>query len=182
MTVPPALRPIPVLLAVLLSPPLVHAMKPAIPDNSHHASADGVVTLDIPDKTTGKVPVLRVKAKGKAAESLRWPAPMLPPSVVVISPSTRTVALLGGLGDSGSTLGRVELRSFEGDVKATLNLKDHIPDLENQARGFREKAGNFPWIETAAEDGSVLSILVVGRIPVRVDLRTHAVTVGPQAP
>jgi hypothetical protein len=152
-------------------------MKVAAPEVSRYTDPTGKVRLEIPVPVSGK-PARLYDGKPHV-----WPGstPLL--SKLVFVPQRRLVALVGGLGDSGSDLGRIEVRSYEGEVKAQVDLTQAIPDLEKLSKVFELDMGNFPWIESVglSADASVLGINVCRRFAALIDLTTFQVDVEPLA-
>ncbi|MBC7794115.1 MAG: hypothetical protein H7Z43_10445 [Clostridia bacterium] len=153
------------LLAVVLS------MKVAVPEKSVYHDTAKKVTLTL---FIDAPPVL--KAPGEKHE---WHERLLPPSKMLVSSATRTVVYIGGIGDPGVSLGRIDLYDFVGTKTLTLDLHEDIPSLEAFARTWIENMGNFPWIASASldRDEKIATIDVCERYTVTIDLvkRTHAV-------
>ncbi|MEZ0311500.1 MAG: hypothetical protein ACAI38_06985 [Myxococcota bacterium] len=147
-------------------------MKVAVPDKSVYQDPGKKVTL-----TLFKEGKPRLTAPG---EKHTWPERLLPPSELLISAPAKKVVYIGGLGDSGMSLGRIDLYDFAGKKLVEIDLNKDIPDLEQLSKGMQEDMGNFPWIAGVAlsADGSVASIDVCKALVVTVDLgkNSYAVT------
>lgn len=75
------------------------------------------------------------------------------PSEVLFFPKIGRVILLGGLGDSSSMLGIIQIIKEDGKILKDLNVKTLIPKLEALA-GEYGMFGNFPWIAGIKLEGS----------------------------
>lgn len=159
-------------------------MRVAIPKVSRYSDSKGTVTLEIPNPQSGKKPQLIVTEQAKTIFSKKkkthvWHDSILPPSKVLISPQTRSVVLLGSLGDAGSGLGEIVIRGFSGEVLKEFNLHRQIPDIDDMASDYGDM-GNFPWIEEAklSEDGFALSVNVCRKKLVRISLSDFSIQVS----
>ncbi|MBC87101.1 MAG: hypothetical protein CL677_07955 [Bdellovibrionaceae bacterium] len=76
-----------------------------------------------------------------------WSEPVRLPSAVVISESKNSIFLLGGYGDSGSTLGLVDIYQLDGKSVAKIDLNDSLPDLKTMSSNSSPMT-NYPWLSS----------------------------------
>lgn len=101
------------------------------------------------------------------------------PAEVLISGALGRVVFLGGHGDPGVSLGKVVIHDLTGKALASINLADHIRNLEALSEAYRTVCCPFPWIHSASlsPDERTLKIDVCNKTSVSIDLTSHAVTV-----
>ncbi len=147
------------------------AMKVAVPDKVAYQDPTKKVTLTLFKDGKPKLTA--------PDEKHTWPERLLPPSEMLISAPAKRVVYIGGLGDSGMSLGHIDLYDFEGKKVASFDLHKDIPDLEQLSKTMQEDMGNFPWIAGAvlAADGNVANIDVCKTFVARVDLLKNTYSV-----
>jgi hypothetical protein len=160
-----------------------NSMEVEPPELSHYQDASGTVKLEIPGPFSKKKPKVTVinSATGPASKketSYVWKATQIP-SEVRISPQAKMIILLGGLGDSGSDLGLVEIRSYSGETLKTIKLEQNIPKMEKMSQEFGLNMGNFPWIEDAklAVDGQSITINVCDKKKVTISFADFSIKI-----
>ena len=156
-------------------------MEVSPPELSKYSDASGTVSLEIPYPQDHKKPRVIVvdknsTAKDKNGESYLWQEVDLP-SQVLISAESKTVILLGSLGDSGQDLGKIDIRSYSGDILKKIDLTKQITNLENASKNDPLNMGNFPWIDHAAltGKGQSLHIDVCGIKAVDISLKDFSI-------
>lgn len=150
-------------------------MEIEIPDLSRFTSVDGEVALEIPHPGSGRCP--RLMRQGR--QELIWPEPLTPPSEVVMVPALQRVVLLGEIGDAGLSVGQLEVRAFSGERLYALDLRNHIPGLDRLALASPRSMGHFPWIDAAEVRDGNLTVDVVERFRVTLDMVSFALSIVP---
>ena len=147
------------------------SMKVAVPEKVAYQDPTKKVTLTLFKDGKPKLTAGGVKHT--------WPERLLPPSEMLISAPAKKVVYIGGLGDPGMSLGRIDLYDFEGKKLASFDLHNDIPDLEALSKTMQEDMGNFPWVAgaTLSADGNVANVDVCKSFVARVDLLANTYVV-----
>lgn len=92
--------------------------------------------------------------------------------------SVERLLLIGGLGDPGSELGRIDVYDRDGRLLRAFVLSEIIPDLEGLSSAFTHLP-NFPWVSTLGylETSGEAIIGVCEKMWVRLDVSTLEVEV-----
>lgn len=151
-------------------------MDVALPEQFEFKSADGRCRLVYPPRRDPWVETGNVVTRKKYL--WRGVRPDFP-SDVVLSLDAGVAYFVGGFGDPGVALGRVDVYDLKtGERRRTLAVNDVVPDLETLSRNYTDLT-NFEWISSLdlSPQGKDLVIGVCGKLKVRVHADSDAVDV-----
>ena len=102
-------------------------------------------------------------------KSIDWTNKVSLPSKVYISELTNKAYLLGGYGDSGTSLGIIYVYESNGNLINKIDLKETIRNLEKMSREGSPFT-NFPWISQfeMQVDTQILKVLVCDKVEVKI--------------
>lgn len=158
------------ILAPLIPSPAA-AFKPAPPPK----------VMRFADKNTKTKPTLVITNKGwrpksfvlrAGGERYRWANTPSLPATVRVAGLVNRVILFGGYGDGCSDLGKIAIYTLRGQLKASLDLKKHIPDLEKNSRAYTRICCPCRWLHkiSLSLDHQLLEVDVCNKHRVRIEL------------
>ena len=159
-------------LGLLLAPAAAMAFKPA-PVTKPVVYTDAGKTIEVTLTPTGGYGPAKVTVVDAGKKAIAWAAEINLPARALVSAMHKRVVLLGGRGDSGMSLGAVTVFDFEGKTLLKLDLRKHVPDLEEMSKAYRKVCCPSPWIHAAsfAKDDTELHINVCDKKTVVIDLK-----------
>ena len=137
------------------------AMNVSPPDSLEYSSENKKISLSISNNGIAQIKTEK--------ETFDWADKVSLPAQVAISETQGIVFLLGGFGDSGSALGRVDIYDLQGKQVKQLDLNKQVPNLKELSTEYRELT-NFPWIASLdfSDDQKVLSVNVCNKTQVEI--------------
>ncbi len=150
------------------------AMSPHRPDLMIFKSPDKKLELHSPVRENSSL----IKKHFFKNDKIQWPDSIMNVEYVFSDPSLERLITIGGLGDSGASLGNVTFYKFTGE-KVEIELKEFIPNLEDLSRAIRDFS-NFPWISGIDLNSKELNIWVCNKVMAKINLKDLKVVVSEQ--
>jgi hypothetical protein len=105
---------------------------------------------------------------------VQWKQQVEIPTTALVSSTQGRIVLLGGYGEPGDALGRIEIFDMAGTRVKSLNLSDHVTDLPSMSQAYREVCCPSPWVHGSSwtEMDAELHVNVCDKTTVAIDMKS----------